>query len=65
MCELAVEGTQIAVDSWEATQLDYVPTAEVLDHFEHEINEVVCFKRGREHAKLLLVCIKSHATLSL
>jgi nicotinamide mononucleotide adenylyltransferase len=41
MCELAVDGTQIAVDSWEATQPDYVPTAKVLDHFEHEINSVV------------------------
>jgi nicotinamide mononucleotide adenylyltransferase len=41
MCELAVDGTQIAVDSWEATQPDYVPTAKVLDHFEHEINSVI------------------------
>lgn len=41
MCELAVEGTDIAVDPWEATQPDYVPTAKVLDHFEHEINTVI------------------------
>jgi len=41
MCELAVTETQIAVDPWEATQSDYVPTAKVLDHFDHELNSVV------------------------
>jgi len=29
------------VDPWEALQTEYVPTAQVLDHFEHEINEVL------------------------
>lgn len=43
MCELAIDdmpnGT-LMVDSWEATQ-DYTPTANVLDHFNHELNEVL------------------------
>ncbi len=29
------------VDSWEAIQPEYMPTALVLDHFEHEINGVL------------------------
>jgi len=29
------------VDPWEAIQTDYMPTALVLDHVEHEINEVL------------------------
>jgi nicotinamide mononucleotide adenylyltransferase len=29
------------VDPWEAIQPEYMPTALVLDHFEHEINEVL------------------------
>jgi nicotinamide mononucleotide adenylyltransferase len=29
------------VDPWEAVQTDYMPTALVLDHVEHEINEVL------------------------
>jgi nicotinamide mononucleotide adenylyltransferase len=43
MCELAVNNTSdwLSVDGWEATQKDYQPTAIVLDHFEHEINEVL------------------------
>jgi nicotinamide mononucleotide adenylyltransferase len=40
MCELACERTSnwLMVDSWEALQPDYSPTALVLDHFEDEIN---------------------------
>jgi nicotinamide mononucleotide adenylyltransferase len=43
MCELAVNETSdwIMVDPWEAVQSEYMPTAKVLDHFEHEINEVL------------------------
>jgi nicotinamide mononucleotide adenylyltransferase len=42
MCGMAVNQTNwIMVDDWEATQKDYQPTAIVLDHFEHEINEVL------------------------
>lgn len=46
MAELAV-GTRtqttdlLMVDPWEATHSEYMPTAKVLDHFEHEINEVI------------------------
>lgn len=29
------------VDSWEAKNSSYIPTARVLDHFEHEINGVL------------------------
>lgn len=29
------------VDPYEAVQPEYLPTAQVLDHFEHEINEVL------------------------
>lgn len=42
MCEVAVEhGSWIMVDPWEATQTEYIPTAQVLDHFDHEINDVL------------------------
>lgn len=44
MCQLAVENQDqdsefIMVDTWEAVQTEYQPTAKVLDHFDHEINE--------------------------
>jgi nicotinamide mononucleotide adenylyltransferase len=42
MCELAVEDSSwLMVDSWEAVQPEYMPTALVLDHFDHEINDVL------------------------
>lgn len=43
MCELASEQTSnwLMVDPWEAVQPEYMPTAQVLDHFEHEINTVL------------------------
>ncbi len=43
MCELAVDNSSnwLMVDPWEAVQSYYMPTAQVLDHFEHEINEVL------------------------
>ncbi|KAG0645740.1 Nicotinamide nicotinic acid mononucleotide adenylyltransferase 1 [Hyphodiscus hymeniophilus] len=42
MCELAVDsGSWVMVDPWEAVHPEYMPTAQVLDHFEHEINEVI------------------------
>jgi len=42
MCELAVESADwLMVDHWEAKNSSYIPTAQVLDHFEHEINEVL------------------------
>lgn len=41
MCELAAEETSswLMVDPWEAIQPNFTPTAQVLDHFEHEINQ--------------------------
>lgn len=43
MCELAVDQTSnwLMVDPWEAVQSQYIPTAQVLDHFDHEINTVM------------------------
>jgi nicotinamide mononucleotide adenylyltransferase len=44
MCELAVDEQRVGwpmVDPWEALQPIYIPTAKVLDHFQHEINEVL------------------------
>jgi len=40
MCQLAVEDTSswLLVDSWEARQPKYLPTAQVLDHFMEQIN---------------------------
>lgn len=43
MCTLAATRTSdwLTCDPWEAIQPDYVPTAQVLDHFDHEINTVL------------------------
>jgi nicotinamide mononucleotide adenylyltransferase len=42
MCALAVGASKwVDVDPWEAVQPDYVLTAKVLDHFDHEINGVL------------------------
>src|ERR1700726_2057414 len=43
MCELAVNETNnwLMVDPWEALQSEYMPTAQVLDHFQHEIGQVL------------------------
>ncbi|GAA5850919.1 hypothetical protein JCM5353_004949 [Sporobolomyces roseus] len=42
MCDQAVTETSdwLMVDSWEARQASYTPTAQVLDHFDHELNTV-------------------------
>lgn len=42
MCSYAAEKTSewLSCDPWEAIQPQYVPTAQVLDHFDHEINQV-------------------------
>lgn len=42
MCRLATTETSewLMVDPWEARQPRYLPTAQVLDHFDHEINQV-------------------------
>lgn len=43
MCSYAASKTSdwLSCDPWEAIQPDYVPTAQVLDHFDHEINAVI------------------------
>ncbi|KAF8543618.1 hypothetical protein BDD12DRAFT_915832 [Trichophaea hybrida] len=43
MCELACDQTSqwIMVDPWEAIQTEYQPTALVLDHVSHEINDIL------------------------
>lgn len=43
MCRLATEegSDWIMVDDWEARSKEYTPTAIVLDHFDHEINDVL------------------------
>ncbi|KAF2672822.1 nicotinamide mononucleotide adenylyl transferase [Microthyrium microscopicum] len=46
MCELACSTQEqkvrfLMVDNWEASQSAYQPTAQVLDHFNHEINTVL------------------------
>lgn len=40
MCQIAVDTseTSLNLDTWEAAQQEYQPTAIVLDHFEEEIN---------------------------
>ncbi|BGP70522.1 Nicotinamide/nicotinic acid mononucleotide adenylyltransferase 1 [Rhodotorula toruloides] len=42
MCDQAVSDTSdwLMVDPWEARQPRYLPTAQVLDHFDHELNTV-------------------------
>jgi nicotinamide mononucleotide adenylyltransferase len=43
MAEVAVDQTSnwLMIDPWEAIQKEYMPTALVLDHIEHEINVVL------------------------
>jgi len=42
MCKLAIDKASgwLMVDTWEAESPEYKPTAEVLDHFDHEINNL-------------------------
>lgn len=63
MCELAVEDSTncVMVDRWEAMQHRYVPTAQVLDHFRSEINEVLggiatADGRVKRTARVALLC---------
>ncbi|KAI9726755.1 MAG: hypothetical protein M1828_000611 [Chrysothrix sp. TS-e1954] len=59
MCRLAVQQSSwIMVDDWEAIKEEYTRTALVLDHFEHEINEVrggVETGSGKRKAKIALM----------
>jgi len=49
MCQLAIDKASnwLMVDTWEAEDAEYQPTALVLDHFDHEINGV---RKGVEAA---------------
>lgn len=42
MCQLAIDKASnwLMVDTWEAEKKEYSPTADVLDHFDHEINVI-------------------------
>ncbi|KAF6809124.1 nicotinamide mononucleotide adenylyl transferase [Colletotrichum sojae] len=61
MCEIAAEQTSksLMVDPWEAEQTAYVPTAQVLDHFEYEIN----VKRGGCGGKPVRIAVLAGADL--
>ncbi|GKT89149.1 LOW QUALITY PROTEIN: nicotinamide mononucleotide adenylyl transferase [Colletotrichum tofieldiae] len=58
---IAAEQTSrfLMVDPWEAEQTAYVPTAVVLDHFEHEIN----VKRGGCNGKRVKIAVLAGADL--
>lgn len=57
MCQIAVDtsATSLDLDTWEAAQREYQPTAIVLDHFENEINAALgddLVDRERKHVKI-------------
>jgi len=57
MCSLATELTSnwLMVDAWEGYQPRYQPTAVVLDHFDHQINQVLGGIQARNGKNLLLI----------
>ena len=59
MCTSAVaQSSWISVDPWEALHGEYLETAKVLDHFEHEINGVldgVETPNGRKKCRIALL----------
>ncbi|KAL1297792.1 hypothetical protein AAFC00_006327 [Neodothiora populina] len=59
MCSLAVDQSSwISVDPWEALHDEYLETAKVLDHFEHEINQVrggIDTPNGKKKARIALL----------
>ncbi|RSM12693.1 hypothetical protein CDV31_006269 [Fusarium ambrosium] len=61
MCKLAAEGEYdwLTVDPWEAKSPTTIPTAQVLDHVDYEINEVMggieCEDGTKRHAKIVLL----------
>jgi len=59
MCNLAVsQSGWIDVDPWEALHEEYLETAKVLDHFNHEINVVrggVDTPEGKKNARIALL----------
>jgi nicotinamide mononucleotide adenylyltransferase len=62
MCELAVgHSNWLMVDPWEAQMPEYMPTALVLDHFDHEINDVLggAIKPNGERVRVKIVLLVS------
>ncbi|KAJ4192263.1 Nicotinamide/nicotinic acid mononucleotide adenylyltransferase 1 [Fusarium falciforme] len=61
MCKLAAEDEYnwLTVDPWEAESPSTIPTAQVLDHVDHEINEVMggidCDDGTKRRAKIVLL----------
>ncbi|KAL6359489.1 hypothetical protein LRP88_06910 [Fusarium phalaenopsidis] len=61
MCKLAAEDEYdwLTVDPWEAESPTTIPTAQVLDHVDHEINKVMggieCDDETKRHAKIVLL----------
>ncbi|KAJ7072685.1 hypothetical protein C8F01DRAFT_1243718 [Mycena amicta] len=67
MCTLAAEDTStwLMVDPWEAVQ-DYQRTAVVLDHFDHQINDVLGGARTAdgEHRKIRIMLLAGSDLIS-
>ena len=59
MCNMAVEQSSwVSVDPWETLHEEYLPTAMVLDHFDHEINDVrggIETPNGHKRARIALL----------
>ncbi|KAJ4224718.1 Nicotinamide/nicotinic acid mononucleotide adenylyltransferase 1 [Fusarium solani] len=61
MCKLAAEDEYnwLTVDPWEAESPTTIPTAQVLDHVDHEINEIMggidCDDGTKRRAKIVLL----------
>ena len=65
MCELATDltSTWLSVDPWEAIQSAYIPTAQVLDHFQYEINEVLGGVRTTDGSRPIKIMLLAGADL--
>ena len=59
MCSLATQGHQwLSVDNFEALNPEYVPTAQCLDHFNHELEllgGIEAENRERKHIRVALL----------
>lgn len=69
MCELAVQDNiHVMVDGWEASQPGFIRTAQVLDHFDHEVNingGIICHcqqQNERHITDACMTCKNEHAT---
>lgn len=66
MTRIAVEDSSnwIGVDPWEPLHKEYLPTVKVLDHFDHELNEVMGGIEGADgEKKRIHVCLLAGADL--